>query len=77
MKKLSYEVEYGMVKDGKGVIEVVIEGHRFVRLGNDIDGGINLKSGTVHAMEICANKLRELADRMVDEARIKAKEAPT
>jgi hypothetical protein len=65
-----------MYKDGKGVISVVVGNTEIVRVGNE-EGGINLKSGTVHAMELCANKLREVADRMVDEARIKSKKAPS
>lgn len=64
MKKLPYQVEHSMVKDGRGVIDIVLGNQVIVRVGNDTDHGVSLKSGTKLAMTMAAERLRELADRL-------------
>jgi hypothetical protein len=69
MRKLSFTIEHGMVKDGKGVVDVLLGNQVIVRVGNDTEKGISLRSGTKLALAMAAERLRELADRMDSEAK--------
>lgn len=69
MKKLPFSVEHSMVKDGKGVVDVVLGNQILVRVGNDTEHGISLRSGTKLALTMAAERLRELADRMEQESK--------
>jgi hypothetical protein len=71
MKKtqIPYEVDCGMVKNGKGVVSVVVSNFIVARVGNESENGINLRSGKKAALTLAAERLKELAARMEEEAR--------
>lgn len=58
-----------MVKGERGVIDITLGNQIVVRVGNDTESGINLRSGTRVALNLAAEMLRKTADKMDEEAR--------
>lgn len=66
-KPLSFEVSPAMITDGKGVVDVIVNGGIIFRTGNTA-GGVSLRSGSITALKQAAKRLEATAAAMMDKA---------